>query len=188
MLYLVHACSSCPILFPDAFVTGICLLILRCFFSGCTLLARRNAAHLFRPKGALGQKFIHSSLIRWHAARRHRASPGRHAACGCPRAPAPPAPAPPAPPAPPVPAPPAPPAPAPPAPPAPRTCVSKSCYFALNHEAVLVVEKSCDGSLEARMRSQAVDVDIVMKIGYTTFHTSSRPVFERSAIKETHVN
>jgi hypothetical protein len=32
------------------------LLILRCFFSGCTLLARRNAAHLLRPKGTLGQK------------------------------------------------------------------------------------------------------------------------------------
>ncbi len=24
LLYLVHACSSCPILFPDAVVTGIC--------------------------------------------------------------------------------------------------------------------------------------------------------------------
>jgi hypothetical protein len=36
-------------------VTGICLLILRCFFPGCTLLARLNAAHLLRPKGTLGQ-------------------------------------------------------------------------------------------------------------------------------------
>jgi hypothetical protein len=32
-------------------VTDICLLILRCFFPGCTLLARLNAAHLLRPKG-----------------------------------------------------------------------------------------------------------------------------------------
>ena len=56
LLYLVHACSSCPTLFPDAVVTGICLLILRCFFSGCTRLARLNAAHLLRPKGTLGKK------------------------------------------------------------------------------------------------------------------------------------
>ena len=56
LLYLVHACSSCPTLFPDAVVTGICLLILRCFFFGCTRLARLNAAHLLRPKVTLGQK------------------------------------------------------------------------------------------------------------------------------------
>ena len=62
------------------------------------------------------------------------------------------------------------PPPAVPAPPAP--CVSKSCYIALNHEDVLVVDRSCDGSLAARMRSQAVDVDIVMKIEYTTFQSS----------------
>ena len=55
LLYFVHACSSCPTLFPDAVVTGICWLILRCFFPGCTRLARLNAAHLLRPKGTLGQ-------------------------------------------------------------------------------------------------------------------------------------
>ncbi len=148
------------ILFPDAVVTGICLLILRCFFPGCTRLARLNAARLLRPKGTLGQKqgkHSFKSYIRWHAARRHRASRGRHAARGRPQVPSPPAPAT------------APPATAPPAPPAPRTCVSKSCYIALNHEDVLVVDRSCDGSLAARMRSQAVDVDILMKIGYMTF-------------------
>ncbi len=42
----------------------------------------------------------------------------------------------------------------------------------MNHEDVLVVDRSCDGSLAARMRSQAADVDIVMKIGYTTFQSS----------------
>jgi hypothetical protein len=36
-------------------LSGICLLILRCFFPGCTLLARLNAAHLLRPKDTLGQ-------------------------------------------------------------------------------------------------------------------------------------
>jgi hypothetical protein len=36
-------------------ISGTCLLILRCFFFGCTLLARLNAAHLLRPKGTLGQ-------------------------------------------------------------------------------------------------------------------------------------
>jgi hypothetical protein len=51
----VPSCLSCPILFPEAVVTGICLLILRCFFSCCTRLARLNAAHLLRPKGKLGQ-------------------------------------------------------------------------------------------------------------------------------------
>jgi hypothetical protein len=35
-----------------------------------------------------------------------------------------------------------------------------------------VVERCCDGSFAARMRSQAVDVDIAMKIGYTTFQSS----------------
>jgi hypothetical protein len=63
-------------------------------------------------------------------------------------------------------------APAPPAPPAPRTCISKSCYIVLNHEDVLVVDRSCDGSLTARMRIQAVDVDIIMKKGFTTFQSS----------------
>ena len=69
LLYLVHACSSCPTLFPDAVVTGICLLILRCFFSGCTRLARLNAAHLLRPKGTLGQKQDNHSFKSYKVAR-----------------------------------------------------------------------------------------------------------------------
>ena len=153
LLYLVHACSSCPTLFPDAVVTGICLLILSCFFPGCTRLARLNAAHLLRPKGTLGKKQGNHSFKSYKVALCPQApsfqwAPRR----GRPRAPAPPA------------------------PPAPRTCVSKSCYIALNHEDVLVVDRSCDGSLAARKRSQAVDVDIVMKIGYTTFQSSCHGV------------
>jgi hypothetical protein len=69
LLYLVHACSSCPTLFPDAVVTGICLLILRCFFSGCTRLARLNAAHLLRPKGTLGKKQGNHSFKSYKVAR-----------------------------------------------------------------------------------------------------------------------
>ncbi len=69
LLYLVHACSSCPILFPDAVVTGICLLILRCFFHGCTRLARLNVAHLLRPKGTLGQKQGNHSFKSYKVAR-----------------------------------------------------------------------------------------------------------------------
>ncbi len=156
-LFMVHACSSCTILFPDAVVTGICLLILRCFFPGCTRLARLNAAHLLRPKGTLGKKQGNYSFKSFKVARcpqapsfsraprRPRASAGALGA----RARAARA-----------------------APPAPRTCVSKSCYIALNHEDVLVVDRSCDGSLTARMRIQAVDVDIIMKIGFTTFQSS----------------
>ena len=138
LLYLVHACSSCPTLFPDAVVTGICLLILRCFFSGCTRLARLNAAHLLRSKGTLGKKQGNHSFKSYKVAR-------------CPQAPSFPW--------------------ARARASAPRTCVSKSCYIALHHEDVLVVDRSCDGSLAARKRSQAVDVDIVMKIGYTTFQS-----------------
>ena len=156
LLYLVHACSSCPTLFPDAVVTGICLLILRCFFPGCTRLARLNAAHLLRPKGTLGKKQGNHSFKSYKVARCPQA-PSFPRAPRHPRAPSAPAPA-------------------PPAPPAPRTCVSKSCYIALNHEDVLVVDRSCDGSLAARKRSQAVDVDIVMKIGYTTFQSSCHGV------------
>ena len=96
LLNLVHACSSCPTLFPDAAVTGICLLILRCFFSGCTRLARLNAAHLLRPKGTLGKKQGNHSFKSYKVARcpqaptfprapcRPRASAG---ACGRPRRP-----------------------------------------------------------------------------------------------------
>ena len=69
LLYLVHACSSCPTLFPDAVVTGICLLILRCFFPGCTRLARLNAAHLLRPKGTLGKKQGNHSFKSYKVAR-----------------------------------------------------------------------------------------------------------------------
>ena len=69
LLYLVHACSSCPTLFPDAVVTGICLLILRCFFSGCTRLARLNAAHLLRPQGTLGKKQGNHSFKSYKVAR-----------------------------------------------------------------------------------------------------------------------
>jgi hypothetical protein len=68
-LYLVHACSSCPTLFPDAVVTGICLLILRCFFFGCTRLARLNAAHLLRPQGTLGKKQGNHSFKSYKVAR-----------------------------------------------------------------------------------------------------------------------
>jgi hypothetical protein len=69
LLYLVHACSSCTILFPDAVVTGICWLILRCFFPGCTRLARLNAAHLLRPKGTLGKKQGNHSFKSYKVAR-----------------------------------------------------------------------------------------------------------------------
>jgi len=69
LLYLVHACSSCTILFPDAVVTGICLLILRCFFPGCTRLARLNAAHLLRPQGTLGKKQGNHSFKSYKVAR-----------------------------------------------------------------------------------------------------------------------
>ena len=69
LLYLVHACSSCTFLFPDAVVTGICWLILRCFFPGCTRLARLNAAHLLRPKGTLGKKQGNHSFKSYKVAR-----------------------------------------------------------------------------------------------------------------------
>jgi hypothetical protein len=68
-LYLVHACSSCPTLLPDAVVTGICLLILRCFSFGCTRLARLNAAHLLRPQGTLGKKQGNHSFKSYKVAR-----------------------------------------------------------------------------------------------------------------------
>jgi hypothetical protein len=90
LLYLVHACSSCTILFPDAVVTGICWLVLRCFFPGCTRLARLNAAHLLRPKGTLGKKQGNHSFKSYKVARcpqapsfpwaRARASAGARAA------------------------------------------------------------------------------------------------------------
>ncbi len=52
-------------------MTGICLLILRYFFPGCTLLARLNAAHLLRPKGTvtLGQKQGNHSFKSYKVAR-----------------------------------------------------------------------------------------------------------------------
>ena len=64
-----HACSSYPTRFPDAVVTGICLLILRCFLSGCTRLARLNAAHLLRPQGTLGKKQGNHSFKSYKVAR-----------------------------------------------------------------------------------------------------------------------
>ena len=90
LLYLVHACSSCTILFPDAVVTGICWLILRCFSFGCTRLARLNAAHLLRPQDTLGKKQGNHSFKSYKVARcpqapsfpwaRARASAGARAA------------------------------------------------------------------------------------------------------------
>ena len=65
LLWLVYACSSCAAFFPaapgwPAWMRHIC----------CARKAR----------SVTNKAIIHSSLIRWHAARRHRASRGRHAA------------------------------------------------------------------------------------------------------------
>jgi hypothetical protein len=57
------------LLFPDAFVTGICLLILLCFVPGCTRLACLNAAHLLHLKGTLGKKQGNHSFKSYKVAR-----------------------------------------------------------------------------------------------------------------------
>ncbi len=128
LLWKVHAFSSCPALFPAAW------------------LALLNAAHLLRPKGTLGQEQGNHYFKSYKVARCLQAP-------SLPRVPRRPRP------------------PAPPAPRTPQICVWKSCYIALNHEDVLLVDRSCDGSFAAKMRSQAVDVDIAMKIGNTTFQS-----------------
>ena len=144
LLWLVYACSSCAAFFPaapgwPAWMRHIC----------CArgTLAKKQGKNL----GTLAKKQGNNSFKSYKVARCPQApsfpwAPRR----GRPRAPSPPAPA-------------------PPAPPAPRPCVSKSCYIALNHEDVLVVDRSY-GSEEAlsgcwcwhRNENRIYDVPVVL--------------------------
>jgi hypothetical protein len=145
--WLVHACLFWPVLFPDALLTAHPAQL-------CSRLHRLNATHLLHPRGTLGQEHGNHSFKSYQAAR-----PGTLPA-GAGTAPLR-------------------------APHRPWALAGARAARAANLRLKVVLYRPqsqgrpCSQStcavmdhLRLKMRSQAVDVGIAMKIGYKTFQSS----------------